>query len=116
MQHATQSNFEHEKKIKSSSTLPRIADQVFIGREKELKRIARMIDFLSSPTRIISITGSPGFGKSSLAIHTGYKAEVSGIAVYYTDLSEASDMKLVRVALRETVKWEDRQHLSLIHI
>ena len=99
-------------KIRFSTTLPRVADQVFVGREKELKQIIRKI---SSSTRIISITGSPGFGKSSLAIHAGYESEMSGVAVYYVDLSQASDMKVFKETLREAVSWENRQyHPSVI--
>ena len=94
-------------KKRLSVTLPSVEDQVFVGREKELKDIVRK---LSSSTRIISITGSPGFGKSSLAMHAGYRSEVLGITVYYVDLSQVSDMKSLQEALREAVSGEDRQY------
>ena len=94
-------------KKRLSVTLPSVEDQVFVGREKELKHIVRK---LSSSTRIISITGSPGFGKSSLAMHAGYRSEVLGITVYYVDLSQVSDVKSLQETLREAVSWEDRQY------
>ena len=95
---------ERTNKLRHSNTLPRIEDQVFVGREKELNDIMRK---LNSSTRIISITGSPGFGKSSLAIHAGYRSEKLGITVYYVDLSQVSNMKLLVETLREVVSWED---------
>ena len=110
----TQKGFEANErtnKLRHSNTLPRIEDQVFIGREKELNNIMRK---LSSSTRIISITGSPGFGKSSLAIHAGYRSEKLGNTVYYVDISQVSNVKSLKEILREVVSWEDRQsHPSL---
>ena len=104
------STSKRTNEIRPSITLPRVEDQVFVGREKELNQIMRK---LSSSTRIISITGSPGFGKSSLAIHAGYRSEKLGITVYYVDLSQVSDMKSLKEALREAVLWEDRQYPSI---
>ena len=41
----------------------------------------------------ISIVGSPGFGKSTLAIRVGHEiTEKGGIAVHYVDLYEVEDM------------------------
>ena len=90
--------------IRSSITLPRIEDQVFVGREKELNHIMRK---LSSSIRIISITGSPGFGKSSLAIHAGYRSGKLGFTVYYVDLSQVSSIKSFEDSLKEAVSQED---------
>ena len=102
---------ERTNKLLHSNTLPRIEDQVFVGREKELTNI---MGKLSSSTRIISITGSPGFGKSSLAMHVGYRSERLGINVYYVDLSQVSNMKSLKETLRGVVLWEDEQyHLSI---
>ena len=98
---------ERTNKLLHSNTLPRIEDQVFVGREKELNNIMRK---LNSSTRIISITGSPGFGKSSLAIHAGYRSEKLGNTVYYVDLSQVSNMKALKEALREAISWEDGQY------
>ena len=97
--------------MRLSMTLPRIEDQVFVGREKELKQIMRC---LNSSTRIISITRSPGFGKSSLAIHAGYRSEKLGITVYYVDLSQLSNMKSLRMTLKDAVSWEDGKYYSSI--
>ncbi len=94
-------------KLQRSITLPSIEGQIFLGREKELKNIMRK---LNSSTRIISITGSPGFGKSSLAVRAGYRSEMLGINVYYVDISQVSNVKSLRETLREVISWKDRQN------
>lgn len=54
-----------------SNGLPVCYDgEVFLGREAEIQMLSEWIE---NPTvNIISIVGSPGFGKSTLAIHVGH--------------------------------------------
>ena len=46
-----------------------LEEEVFVGRETELEVLT---DWIGNST-IISIVGSPGFGKSTLAIHVGHE-------------------------------------------
>ena len=54
------------------------------GRQKECEEIAGHVT--SGSTRIVSIWGSPGFGKTSAAIAVGYQLHSQGLPVYYISL------------------------------
>ena len=75
-----------------SDTLPVFSEQeVFIGREGEVQLLTGWIE--NSTVSTISIVGSPGFGKSTLAIHVGHAiTEKGSVAVHYADLYEVQDM------------------------
>ena len=86
--------------------LPVIWEEVFVGRESELDELT---DWIGNTT-IISIVGSPGFGKSTLAIHVGHEiTEKGGIAVHYSDLHEVPDMTTLNVNLTMLVLGENRR-------
>ena len=92
---------------KLSRTLPRDNKQIiFFGRDVELKNLTELIK-PTLQTCIISITGSPGFGKSTLAIHAGYKAENLGYTVVYADIFEAHNMHLVKHEIVSRVNLEE---------
>ena len=64
----------------------------------------------NSNASIISIVGSPGFGKSTLAIHVGHViTEKGGVAVHYIDLYEVQDMTTLNEKLTFLVFGEKRQ-------
>ena len=68
-----------------------VKKEVFVGRETELEVLTNWIG--NSTTNIISIVGSPGFGKSTLAIHVGHEITAKGgVAVLYADLYKVQDM------------------------
>ena len=55
--------------------------------QKSPRPLEVLIDWIGNST-IISIVGSPGFGKSTLAIDVGHViTEKGGVAVHYSDLS-----------------------------
>jgi len=56
----------------------------FIGRERECQEIAGHV--ASGSTRIVTIWGSPGFGKTSVAIAVGRHLYSQGLSVYYLSL------------------------------
>ncbi|XP_020612424.1 uncharacterized protein LOC110050800 [Orbicella faveolata] len=56
----------------------------FTGRQKECKEITGHVT--SGSTRIVSIWGSPGFGKTSVAIDVGHHLHSQGMPVYYLSL------------------------------
>ncbi len=71
----------------------------FVGRENEMENIAHLFDFSNSDTRVVSIVGPPGIGKSTIAIRIGHKLVEERTTVYYVDMVEASSM----LALAEKV-------------
>ena len=66
------------------SDLPNILPNIFIGRSKDIEEIARKIQ----TARIVNVNGSPGFGKSSVVIYTGYVLVDNGVSVRYIDVEE----------------------------
>ena len=76
-----------------SKTLPYISGN-FVGREEDMKEITKLITFEKSDIRIVDITGSPGFGKSTLAIHVGHEMVRKEVVVHYINLAEVSSKEL----------------------
>ena len=73
-----------------------LEEEVFVGRETEIEELTDWIENSS----IVSIVGSPGFGKSTLAIHVGHViTEKGGVAVHYADLYEVKDMTTLNAKL-----------------
>ena len=87
--------------------LPKILEEeVFVGRETEIEELT---DWIRNCT-IVSIVGSPGVGKSTLAIHVGHViTEKGGVAVHYVDLYEVQDMTTLNEKLTFLVLGEKRQ-------
>ena len=82
---------------------------MFVGRESEVEKLMDWIE--NSTVSIISIVGSPGFGKSTLAIHVGHEiTEKGGIAVHYADLHEVQNMTTLNEKLTFLVLGEKRQY------
>ena len=71
-----------------SKTLPHITNN-FVGRKDEINELLRKVDFDSTrDKRIINIIGSPGFGKSTLAIKFGHTLTEQGIHVDYINIAD----------------------------
>ena len=90
-----------------SKTLPYPFEN-FVGREEDLKQVVQLLDFQNDPvvsadTRIVSLIGSPGFGKSTLAIHVGHEMVKQGVNVHYVDVSDFPDGQSVKQILAEKV-------------
>jgi len=61
--------------------------------------------------------GSPGFGKSTLAIHVGHViTENGGVAVHYADLYEVPDITSLKKELIFLVHDKDKQSSDLRHV
>ena len=84
-----------------SKSLPYLS-QNFVGREKEMEEVSNLLDFGNSDVRIVNIYGSPGFGKSTLAIHVGHKIVKEGVTVDYVNMNDFPD-KDVKTALAEKI-------------
>ena len=88
-----------------SKTLPYHPSQNFFGRDREIKEVMRLIDFHRSyqDIHVINIIGSPGFGKSTLAIHVGHQMVRKNVVVHYINLADFPDKPSVKQVLPEKV-------------
>ena len=55
-----------------------------VGRQSEVEKIIGHVT--SESTRLVSIWGSPGFGKTSVAIAVGHALQTQGLPVYWVSL------------------------------
>jgi len=103
-------------KVYPSNGLPVLLDgEVFLGRKAEVEMLSEWIK--NSTVNIISIVGSPGFGKSTLAIHLGQViTENGGVAVHYADLYEVPDITVLQEKLILLVCDEDRKSFDVQHL
>lgn len=88
-----------------SKTLRDYPSKNFFGRDKDIKEVTELIDFHNpyQDIRIINIIGSPGFGKSTLAIHVGHEMVRKPVIVHYIDLADFPDKPSVKQVLPEKV-------------
>ena len=56
----------------------------FIGRQQKVEDISRVMT--STSARLVSVSGPPGFGKTSLAIAVGHQLRQLGLPVYFLSL------------------------------
>ena len=88
----------------------------FTGRQRECEEITGHAT--SASTRIVSIWGSPGFGKTSVAVAVGHNLDSQGLPVYFLSLrglQSKSDLtsKLLSFFRRPATKDQQQQRLSL---
>jgi predicted ATPase/DNA-binding NarL/FixJ family response regulator len=90
----------------SHNGLPSPAD-LFVGRDGELEAVSRM---LGSPhTRLVTLTGPPGIGKTRLAVAcASAHAGRSGCAAVFVDLAPVRDPALVMAELAQAMGVEPR--------
>ena len=84
-----------------SKSLPYLGES-FVGREREMQEVVNLVDFSNSDVRIVNIIGSPGFGKSTLAIHVGHEMVKKGDVVHYVNLADFPDTD-VKTVLSEKI-------------
>ena len=104
-------------KISQSRTLPYISG-TFVGRKTELNDALQLLDFDQSGTRVVSIDGPPGFGKSTLAIKVGHQMVRKGTNVLYVNMLEVSTTQVLAekvckgadIVIRKVVKIERMFH------
>ena len=90
----------------SHSGLPSPAD-LFVGRDGELDAVSRML--AHAQTRLVTLTGPPGIGKTRLALAcASAHAERGGYAPVFVDLAPVRDPALVMVELAQAVDVEPR--------
>ena len=76
-------SFEGTNKSPARSFLPSLVPN-FTGRQSECQEIIGHV--ISESARIVSIWGSPGFGKTSVAIAVGHKLQSQGLPVCFLSL------------------------------
>jgi len=86
--------FVESFRVFRSRTLPYISG-TFVGRETEVNDILQLLDFSESDTRMVSIDGPPGFGKSTLAIRVGHQMVRKGTNVLYINMLEVFSMQVL---------------------
>ena len=69
------------------NTLPYYSHDI-VGRENEISELKSLLQHYSGAPKIVSITGGPGFGKSTLAIAVGHELETEGVSMIYVDLND----------------------------
>ena len=62
----------------------------FVGRENDIREVITKV----KKTNILNINGAPGFGKSTLAIHAGYRLVQNCTSVRYINMEELSQKVL----------------------
>lgn len=79
--------------LRHSKSLPYRSEKI-LGREEEIQELLELLEFGSADVRIVNIVSSPGFGKSTLAIHVGHRLVEEGIIVHYVNMAEIKDKQL----------------------
>ena len=80
---------------------------LFVGRDSELEAVTRML--AHAQTRLVTLTGPPGIGKTRLAVAcASAHAERGGRAPVFVDLAPVRDPALVLVELAQAVDAEPR--------
>jgi predicted ATPase/DNA-binding NarL/FixJ family response regulator len=94
-----------------SGGLPSSSD-LFVGRDGELDAVSRML--AHGQTRLVTLTGPPGIGKTRLAVACALAhAERGGSAPVFVDLAPVRDPALVTVELAQAVGVEPRGRTDL---
>lgn len=87
-----------------SKTLPPRL-KTFVGRENDTQTLLQLLRFHSdSSIKIVSIIGSPGFGKSTLAIEVGNKMVEERVVVHYVNMEEFPNMQVKQVLAEKVLK------------
>ena len=101
------------KPLLPESRLPQIVPH-FTGREKECNEILQHLT--SEATRLVTVWGSPGFGKTSVAITVGHRLKAQGLPVYFLSLrglTLKSDLtSKLRGLFRRSKTFQSDQRLS----
>ena len=98
------------KEVSSNIPVPLTS---FIGREKELKEIARLL----SSSRLVTLTGSGGVGKTRLAIQTANDSiNKSKNGVFWVGLVGLSDENLIPQEIAQSLNLREVPNIPLIEV
>src|SRR5580704_9776560 len=95
----------------SRGGLPSPAD-LFVGRDGEIEAVSRML--ARAQTRLVTLTGPPGIGKTRLAVAcAAAHAERTRCAPVFVDLAPVREPALVLVELAQALDVEPRGGMDL---
>ena len=101
--------FKGTNKSLPRSFLPLLVPN-FIGRQSECQQIIRHVT--SESARIVSIWGSPGFGKTSVAIAVGHELQSQGLPVCFVSLRSLQSVADLKSKLLRAVRQFTTNHQS----
>ena len=102
-------SFEGTHKSLPRSFLPSLVPN-FTGRQSECQEIIRQVTPESS--RFVSIWGSPGFGKTSVAIAVGHELQSQGLPVCFVSLRSLQSVADLKSKLLRTFRQFTTNHQS----
>lgn len=82
----------------------------FVGRERELADIKRML----ATTRILTLVGAPGIGKTRLAVRAGSELGASAGDIWFIELAAVSDPALVSHAVAAALNVREQPGRSIL--
>ena len=85
---------------RSSPNVPKPGCEHFVGREEDIEIVVKGL--YSESTKVISIVGPPGMGKSTLAKYIGHEMILHFFIVHYVNMAEFPDYNLKK-ALAEKI-------------
>ena len=103
------SSFKGMNKSLLRSFLPLLVPN-FTGRQSECQEIIRHVT--SESARIVSIWGSPGFGKTSVAIAVGHELQSQGLPVCFLSLRSLQSVADLKSKLLRAVRQFTTNHQS----
>lgn len=92
----------HESAAACSTTSPRVlpAERLLVGRDGTVKQV---VEWLGSGTRLVSLVGLGGIGKTSVATAVAHRIAAEGEAVWFVDLSATTDSGTAALAVARAV-------------
>ena len=75
----------------------------FVNRLNEIQNITNILNFRLSNTQIVNVVGSPGFGKSCIAINIGHDMIQQGVIVNYVNLQDVPDMDTLATKILKNI-------------
>ena len=88
-------NLYHSKSLPYSES--------FMGREREMEEMMKFVNLRNHSVRIVNIIGSPGFGKSTLAINVGHEVVRNGDIVHYINMADFPSKAEIKPILCEKI-------------
>ena len=88
-------NLYHSKSLPYSES--------FVGREREMEEMMKFVNLRNCSVRIVNIIGSPGFGKSTLAINVGHEVVRNGDIVHYINMADFPSKAEIKPMLCEKI-------------
>ncbi len=97
-----------------SPTFP-YSNKEIVGRNHDQAVLLEWLDFLNTNVSIVNIVGSPGIGKSTLAIYVGNEINAKGDTVFYINMDEFPGEQLKQAVSYKILSLSQKEGKSLIN-